>query len=371
MRVLLWGELFWPNLGGAELFAAKLMRALRPRGYDFAVVVSHDRVGLPDADRYHDVPVYRFPFREALAPARIDELPHVCRRVAALCRDLAPDLIHLNGIGPNVFFCVRMAQALSIPLVVRVNRELGPGAARHTGVTLVAEVLRRAAWVVGVSRAALDDARAIVPEVAQRSSLIYNGIDTAAEMPDAPPADPPEILCLGRLVREKGFDLAMAALPAVLDAVPTARLTVAGDGPERGALQAQAIALGVSRFVEFTGWVAPGAVSRLIAGATVVVLPSRSEGLPAVGLEAAAMGRPVVATRTGGLPEIVHGGETGLLVERDGTGLAAAIAALLADPALAARLGRAAWRRAREVFDPQRCLDAYDALYHRLATPPS
>ena len=119
MRVLLWGELFWPNLGGAELFAAKLMRALGPRGYEFAVVTSHDYDGLPDEDRYHDIPVHRFRFREALAPERIEELPALCERVAALCRDLAPALIHLNGVGSNVFFCRNIAQSLRVPLLVR------------------------------------------------------------------------------------------------------------------------------------------------------------------------------------------------------------------------------------------------------------
>lgn len=369
MRVLLWGELFWPNLGGAELFAAKLMRALRPRGYEFAVVVSHDYEGLPDEDRYQDIPVYRFRFREALTRPGIEELPAMRRRLGSLCRDLAPELIHLNGIGPNVFFCLQMARALSVPLLVGVNGELAraPG---HTAGTLVAQALQCAAWVVGVSAACLKDARAIVPDIAARSSLVCHGVEAAAEMPDAPPSDLPHILCLGRLVRLKRFDLAIAALPAVLRAAPNARLTIAGDGPERGALEEQVVALGVARSVEFTGWVAPDAVARLIATATVVVLPSRTEGLPAVALQAAAMGRPVVATRVGGLPEIVQDGETGLLVERDGDGLAAAIAALLVDPALAVRLGRAAWHRAREVFDERRCMDAYDALYRRLAGLP-
>src|ERR1700690_3140223 len=112
VRVLLWGELFWPTVGGAELFAAKVMGALRPRGYEFAVVASHDHAGLPDEDRYRGIPVYRFRFREALTPARIEELPALRRRVAALCRDPAPELIHLNGIGPNAFFCLQVAGAL-------------------------------------------------------------------------------------------------------------------------------------------------------------------------------------------------------------------------------------------------------------------
>jgi glycosyltransferase involved in cell wall biosynthesis len=79
------------------------------------------------------------------------------------------------------------------------------------------------------------------------------------------------------------------------------------------------------------------------------------------------MGRPVVAVRSGGLGEIVEHERTGLLVDADCGELANAVATLLEQPARAAQMGAAAWRRARSVFAEQRCVDAYDALYRRLA----
>jgi glycogen(starch) synthase len=168
-------------------------------------------------------------------------------------------------------------------------------------------------------------------------------------------------------VREKGFDVALAAFAVIARRRAGVHLTIAGDGPERAALQEQASALGIAAAVEFTGWVAPDAVPDLIAGAAVVAIPSRSEGLPAVALEAAAMGRPVVAARVGGLPEVVLHGQTGLLVDVDSEALAGAFTALLDDPETARQMGRAAWQRARDVFSRDRCIDAYDALYRRLA----
>ena len=369
MRVLLWGELFWPYIGGAELFAANLMLSLRERGYEFAVVTSHDSLDLADEARYQGIPVYRFPFRAVLAPEGIEQLMALRRRVARLVRELAPQLIHLNGVGPSAFFCLSTAQTVATPLLARLNRDLPPAAPRPAAGTLLEQVLRRADWAAAVSAVTLEQSRRLVPDIRARSSVIYNGIEASAEPPTTPPHDPPRILCLGRLVRDKGFDLAIDAFAAIVRRLPRARITVAGDGPERAALEEQAAALGMAATVEFSGWVAPDDVPRLMSSATLVVIPSRSEGLPAVAIQAAALGRPVVATRSGGLPEVVQHEQTGLLVDSDSRALSDAITVLLERPEMAAQMGMAAWRRAREVFSHERCIDAYDALYRQLAPP--
>jgi glycosyltransferase involved in cell wall biosynthesis len=99
-----------------------------------------------------------------------------------------------------------------------------------------------------------------------------------------------------------------------------------------------------------------------------VLIPSRViEGFGLVAMEAAMMGRPVVATRSGGLPEVVIDGQTGLIVERDDSNaLAAAIAYLVDHPDMAAQMGRAARNRAQTIFDWERHIDAFDELYRRL-----
>ena len=176
-------------------------------------------------------------------------------------------------------------------------------------------------------------------------------------------------MCLGRVVRDKGFDLALAAFAELAPRFPKARLVVAGDGPARPELEAQAQALGVADAVEFPGWVAPERVSELMNSATLVVMPSRwDEPFGLVAVEAALMARPVVASRVGGLAEAVADGETGLLVDKeDPAALARAVAHLLEDPGKAERMGQAARRRARELFGFERQVDAYDGLYQRLA----
>jgi glycogen synthase len=136
---------------------------------------------------------------------------------------------------------------------------------------------------------------------------------------------------------------------------------------ERPELEYQARALAIEGEVDFLGWVEPGDVRELIGTATVVVMPSRREGLPQAALEAAAMARPIVATRVGGLPEIVEHGETGMLVDPDdASGLAQAVAYVLERPDEGARMGLAARERIRETMSLARCLDAYDELYRNL-----
>ena len=104
MRVLYWSELFWPYIGGAEVFGARLLDALRRRGYESIVVTSHDYLALPDEECYQGTPVYRFPFREVVQGRQMDLLLEIRHQVAAIKKSFEPDLVHINGITPNTLF---------------------------------------------------------------------------------------------------------------------------------------------------------------------------------------------------------------------------------------------------------------------------
>jgi glycosyltransferase involved in cell wall biosynthesis len=178
----------------------------------------------------------------------------------------------------------------------------------------------------------------------------------------------PRLVFAGRLVPEKGLGLLIDSLPALLERAPAATLTVAGDGPLRRDLETRVRGLGLESCVTFVGEQQPHEVTALIDGAMAVVVPSRVEGFGLVALEAALRGRPVVATRAGGLPEVVRDGATGLLVAPGDAGaLASAVARLIGDPALAARLGAAARVHARATFDWDRHVGLYEELYARVA----
>ena len=125
--------------------------------------------------------------------------------------------------------------------------------------------------------------------------------------------------------------------------------------------------LGLKDFVNLIGWVKPDQVLPLINSATLVVMPSRWEGLPNVALEAAMMARPVIGTRVGGIPECIVHEETGLLVEPENSqALAQALECLLDHPDTLVKMGLAARERAEKTFSMATCLDAYDGLYKKL-----
>ncbi len=366
MRILYWTDLFWPYLGGTEVLGSLLLPALRARGHDVTVVTSHDSLELPDEDEFAGVRIRRLPFRRAIARRDMAAIASACRLAGRLKHELDPDVIHLASVGTSGFFHLRTLAAHPAPAVVTLQQELLSSQAAGEG-SVLRELLWRAGWVTAVSAAVLAQARRLVPTVTPRSSVVYNVAPPPDGEPPPLPFAPPRLLCLGRLVPAKGFDVALTAFALVHRRFPTARLVVAGDGQERPALEAHAARLGIKDDVVFTGWVAPPDVPALIATATAVLMPSRREGLPLVAVQAALMGRPVVGTPVGGLPEVVVHERTGLVVPRDdAAALAAAIGRLLCDPEKARRLGASARRHAMSRFDPAACIDRYEAVYRTL-----
>jgi glycosyltransferase involved in cell wall biosynthesis len=157
------------------------------------------------------------------------------------------------------------------------------------------------------------------------------------------------VLAAGRLSPDKGFHVLIDAIPAVLTRVPEARWIICGDGTQRSELEQQVRDSGLVGVVAFAGF--RDDLDQWMPNADLFVLPSFTEGLPNVLLEAHAAGVPVVATAVGGTPELVLEGQTGLLVPPgDPAALADRMTQLLADAALRQRMSRAARTRVREQF---------------------
>jgi glycogen(starch) synthase len=365
VRVLLWSEVFPPAIGGAEVGGAHFVRGMRRRGCEFVVITSNYAAHVPDESTYEGVAVYRFPFEDVLMNRDLDAMLRIRRRVAELKRAFKPDLTHVYFMGLGVVAHRDTESAWRAPLLVtlhgtRKDESYAPG-------SLYGDLLRSAGWVAACSEAVLRETRRQLPEILPRSSVVRGSLP----MPTLPPVplrlDPPRLLCVGRLSPEKGFDLALKAFATVAGRFRSARLIVAGDGPGRAGLGRRAEALWIAERVDFLGWVEPEDVPALLNTASLVIVPSRIESLGLVPVQAAQMGRPVVATRVGGLPEVVVDGQTGVLVDpEDSRALAEAIADLLRHPDKARRLGEAARRRVEAEFRWEDHLDAYSSLYHEL-----
>jgi glycosyltransferase involved in cell wall biosynthesis len=370
MRILFWSEVFWPHIGGAEIFATNLLLGLHRRGHEFVVVTRQDNPALPKQAWFNGIPVYRFPFYQALAEGNVNQLIQIRRQVIKLKTSFAPDLIHISCFGLSLLFFMETANICNAPLLVTLHGDRYPPPNGKD--TLLEQILRAADWVTGPCAATVQYARQLLPNLTLPGSFIYNGVEMPSDAPTPLPMDAPRLLCLGRLSNEKGFDLALNAFASIIDRFPHARLIIAGDGPERASLEQQATRLGLSKAIDFSGWVSPEQIPALINSVSVVVMSSRREALPLVAIEAAFMARPVVAARVGGLPEVVIHDETGLLVEReDVSALTEAITALLDHPDRAQQMGAAARRRAREIFSLERCVNSYDDLYRSIAKGPS
>jgi glycosyltransferase involved in cell wall biosynthesis len=169
------------------------------------------------------------------------------------------------------------------------------------------------------------------------------------------------VVAVARLVPVKGFHYLVDAAPAVLRRCPQARFLIVGDGERRAGLEARTRAAGLGDRVIFTGF--RGDVASVMAAADLVVLPSINEGMGRVLVMAMALGKPIVATRVGGVAELLGEGEAGLLVPpRDADALALAISALLLDGARAKTLGEAGRRRAPR-YSAEAMLEALARLY--------
>lgn len=351
------------------MIGAELARGLQALGHRLSVVTQRSG-DLPETDEYHGISVARFPFYEALETRDVARLASLRSALRKLVREFDPELVHLHTLAYPAYFCQRAIAALDVPLLVTRHEMLH--AAPQPG-DLASRVLGRANWVACCSRAALEEIRRFFPEMVSRSSAILNGLHLPSLPTTAVPTDPPVLLYLGRLSEPKGADLAIEAFARVRGTVPSSRLVIAGDGPAREALARQVIGLGVSDAVELTGWVAPARVPQVIAGATAVLVPTRGgEGFGLVALQAAQMGRPVIAARTGGLTEVVVDGETGVLFEpADVDGLARGILDVIQNPERTRRMGEAARTRAVDTFSADRYQDEYDGIYRRLTRSPA
>jgi glycosyltransferase involved in cell wall biosynthesis len=216
------------------------------------------------------------------------------------------------------------------------------------------------------------------PEVRPKVDVLANGIDPGGfRSPDRDrvraelglPGDAPFVLTVANLLGYKRHQDSVQAIARLRQRLPMVVLGLAGEGPLESQLRSLVAEMGLEKAVLFLGRRLD--VPRLLAAADVVLLASKEEGMPNALLEAMAAGRPVVAARAGGVPELVSQGATGLMVEPgDVEGIALALERVLTDEALSRRLREAGPKLIAERFPWAKTVDAHEQLYASLHAAP-
>ena len=367
------------GLGGAERLLALTVRELKRSAHTSVVAHLLDR----PRDWREQIENGGTPV-ESLMLDSVWSLPHAVAGIRRLIRRWRIDVVHSHLYFPN--FAAQVAGWRErVPVVSSLhNLELEPEILRDN-----VRFTRRKQWALTqVARLGVRLGRPTliaVSEAVRRSALrqlgvapdtiltIHSGLDVDAF---APPSALPSLrarlglspstlvlVIVGRLVPLKGHRYLLEALPRVRAVVPDTTLLVVGDGAQREPLAAAATTLGVGSAVRFLG-AGRELVDHALEAADIVVAPSLSEGFGLAVLEAMAIGRPCVTSRTGGLPEIVEHEHSGLLVPPGDVGaLADALVRLARDPELRQRMGRRGRELVETRFDIRETVRRLATLY--------
>jgi glycosyltransferase involved in cell wall biosynthesis len=303
------------------------------------------------------------PFHDGLLLHRFDALAF--RPLANLLRRERIDVVETFTHPNTLIFSFLARQQGLVSAVVVSHHAVGSAYQKRVLPGYVLPLLRRIDLHIAVAESQkryLVDVEGI-PE--DRIRVIYNGVDTTAYHPAGAderaasraalgvPRDARVLMAVGSLKPLKGIDRLIRAAAPALKADADARLVLVGEGPDRDALQRLAVEAGVAAQVVFAGL--RGDVDHVLRAADAYVLSSHTEALPTVIMEAMATGLPVIATRVGGVPELVEADRTALMVEAgDETALRAAIARIMQDASLREALGR----RGREVAEARFRIEA-------------
>lgn len=292
------------------------------------------------------------------------------------------DLVHCHWVIPNGPIAARVASRYDLPLVISLHGSDVSVAQRSRWIARAARrVLEQAAMVTAPSGDLIERARAlgargdleVVPYGGDAAEFrVDPGVARSVREQLDVEASDIIVLGIGRFVHWKGFDHLIEAVRRSRAAGWPIRLVLVGDGDLREDLRAQVRAIGLDRHVSFVGMAARDDVPRYLAAADVVAVPSVHyqgfvDGLPNVALEAMAAAKPVIASRVGGLPQVVRDGENGLLVEeRDPVGLARAIERLAGDEGLRRTMGKRGRALVEGPMSWDATADQFAAIYERV-----
>jgi sugar transferase (PEP-CTERM/EpsH1 system associated) len=356
-------------VGGAEVLAARLARRLRDR-FSFLFVCLDELGTLGEELRRDGFPVHILGRRPGLDW-------RCAYRLAGLLRRERVDVVHAHQYTPFFYGITARLFCRSPAVLFTEHGRHHPDYPRRKRILLNRLLLQGRDRVVGVGEAVRQALIQNEGIKADRVRVIYNGINLAPFADKAPDRDVVRremrvgtadlvIVQVARLDYLKDHATAVRTLGQVVRSCPDARLVLVGEGPERTRIQDQLRQSGLEDNVRLLGLRQD--IARLLAAADLFLLTSISEGIPLAVIEAMAAGLPVVATRVGGMAEVVENGRTGLLAPSgDHATLAEHVLRLAADRDLRVQMGECGRQRAVEMFSENQMHADYCRLYEELS----
>jgi len=356
-----------PFLGGGQVTVLTLARGLDRE--KFEVLVASEEGG-PLVDELGRIGIRHI----AIRLGKFSGLS-AAGALATVLRENAVDVLHTHG-GIAGLYGRLAARKAGTPAIVHTVHGIhylhyrNP-AAKRAFIALERRLSRSTDAVVFVSVADMECAARLRLALPPKARLIRNGVpsiaperlrDPAAVKAELGAEGKPLVVAVSRLHRQKGVTYLLRGVPFVRNEIPDVRVVVAGGGPLADQLKAEVKALRVGDNAVLLG--ERKDALDILAAADIFVLPSLWEGLPYVLVEAAALGKPIVAADIDGVREVIRNGATGILVPpRDPGALAAAIILLLRDPEFARQLGEAARTEIPPRFSVERMISETESLY--------
>ncbi|MBP9841153.1 MAG: glycosyltransferase family 4 protein [Simkaniaceae bacterium] len=362
MKVLFWTDGFWPRTGGIETQAFEFIKGMQQRGHDYRVIAQQDSPKDKEYEIYEGIPIQRFTF--SIIQQDLSYLRRIQNEVQGLMNEFQPHIIHLNacaGLGVLVFLLLK--EMFRCPIILTLHAPFF----YESQNPFLAQIAAVSCHIFCVSQWVLDETKKLIPTALPKLQLIYNGLSLPSHLPTALPFSPPVLLLLGRLSPEKGFETAIQAFSYLKNSGSSARLIIAGGGQERPLLESLVHQLKLQDAVHFTGELEREQGRMWINQATLMLVPSYFESFGLVALEAMHMQRPVIASRIGGLQEVILDNQTGFLVPpHDPLALYHKIELLLNQPDRAIEMGLQGYKRATEHFTLKQNMMAYEEALCRL-----
>jgi glycosyltransferase involved in cell wall biosynthesis len=354
------------EIGGTEHQVAEMSCRLPADRYELTVCCLRAEGPFLEKVQQAGIPVREFsPGGTMLSPRALAQI----LRLAAFLRRQRFQVVHAHDLWSGLM-AVPAARLAGVPLVISSRRDLGhlPWYAPRWRRRILRLVQRLSHLVVANSKAVQEMLVAGDGLARERIRVLYNGVDFARFasatvdrrrlFPDIPEGQRIVAVVANMHSAVKGHAVLIDAAHKLRGLDPPPMFMLVGDGELRPELERRVAALGLQAHFRFGG--ERQDIPQLLRACDLFVLPSIAEGMPNSVLEAMAAGLPVIATRAGGIGEIIQDGVTGVLVEpKSADALAAAMLRLLRDPDLAARLARAAQEHVRRNF-------SFDALIRRL-----